>query len=161
MCSCFFLFFSWAWSGTGFGHFLFPTPRPQCRGCLGSRATHSWHIARFQSCRLGFGVVLDIFRVVFVLVSRLTCRFSMQLPRPSPVAGDMEMVFVDDFLLPLKAGSSFHISIRTLPASLPCRSEVWERVSRSRIFYLCPSSWDWGFHECRIILHIIRVIRVG
>ena len=31
----------------------------------------------------------------------------MHLPRPPPAVGDMAMVFVDDFFLPLKAGSSF------------------------------------------------------
>ena len=46
----------------------------------------------------------------------------------------MAMAFVDDLFRPLKARSSFHFFVRTLPASLPCRSGVWEWVLRSRIF---------------------------
>ena len=82
-----------------------------------------------------------------------TFRFPMHLPRPPPVAGDMMMVFVDDFFLPLKAGSSFHFVERTLPASLPCRSEVWEWVLRSRMIDSCSSLWNRGFHKFPIILH--------
>ena len=76
-------------------------------------------------------VALGVFRVIFLL--GFSIHFSLfhasSSPRPPhPVAGDMAMLFVDDLFLPLKAWSSFHITLRTLPASLPCRSEVWEWV---------------------------------
>ena len=37
---------------------------------------------------------------------------------------------------------------------------LWEWVLRSRIFDSCSSSWNRGFHEFPIIMHV-RLIRVG
>ena len=132
--------------GVGICAFCPAHPRLSVGAGLGNRATHLWPRTRFQSCGLGFGGSW-----------RLPCYFSFRfwyslfafpyifLAFP-PVAGGMTMAFVDDFFLPLKARSSFHFFLRTLPASLPCRSEVWERVLRSRIFDSCSNLWNRGFH---------------
>ena len=65
VCLCFFL----GLAGHCFTSILSCLPPPLSVGAgLGNRVTHLWHRARFQSCRLGFGVVLSIFRVIFLLV---------------------------------------------------------------------------------------------
>ena len=106
-------------------------------------------------------MALGVSDVIFLLVFgihffALPCIF-LAFP---PVAGGMAMAFADDLSLPLEARSSFHSVSSTLPASLPCCSEVWEWVLRSCIFDACSSSWNRGFHELSIIMHI-RLIRVG
>ena len=60
--------------------------------------------------KAGFSVVLDIFRDIFLLVFDIHFSLFHASPSPSPpVAGDMAMIFVDNFFLPLKARSSFHL----------------------------------------------------
>ena len=91
----------------------------------------------------------------------LSFRVSVDTFSPYPRCGWHGDGFVGNLFLPLKARLAFlSLFLRTLPASLPCRSEVWEWVLRSRIFDSRSSSWSRGFHESPIILHI-RLIRVG
>ena len=132
----------------GFCVFCPAYPPAQCRGwSVGNRATHLWHRTRFQSYRLGFRWFLTCPALFFFSFLIFTFHFSMHLPRLlPPVAGDMAMAFIDDFFLPLQARSSFHFfCLRTLQASLSCRSQVWEWVLRSRIFDSCAS---YGIGVC-------------
>ena len=85
-------------------------------------------------------MVLGVFRVFFCSVFVFTFRLLRNFLAFPSVAGGVAMAFVDDLFLPPKARSSF-IFLRTLPASLPCRSEVWDWLLRSRIFDSCSSSW--------------------
>ena len=126
-----FVFLSWAWLGMGFAYAVLPTPPLSVGAGLGNnRATHLWHRTRFPSCRLGFLCsschLPSYFFFCFFFV--FTFQFSLHLPPPlPPVAGDMAMILrLTIPSCPFKATSSFNCFLRTLPDSLPCRSDVWE-----------------------------------
>ena len=74
----------------------------------------------------------------------------------------MTMAFVDDLLLSLPARAYvIYLFLAYLAGfvTLPFRGVgVW--VSRSRTFDSCSGSWNGGFREFPIILHV-RFIRVG
>ena len=132
---CLLVCLSWAWLGMVFAYSVLPTPPLSVGAGLGNRATHLWHRTRFPSSRLGFRCLLTS-SVIFFFSSFFYVPFSLSLhlPRPPPSRVTWRWFFVDDFFLPLKATLTFILVLRTLPASLLCRSEVWEWVLGSRIF---------------------------
>ena len=79
-------------------------------------------------------MALDILRVIFLLFFYIYIHVSLfpaSSSPPPPVAGDIwRWLSVDDLFLAFKATFFFRFYfLLFLPASLPCRSEVWE--------------WDW------------------
>ena len=121
--------FFFGWVGDGFRVFCPAYPPLSVGAGLGNPATHLWHRTRFRSCELGLGSSSRVpcyfsFRptdppparelgAIWItlttpageqdrLVSCVnTFAFPSALSRPTHVAGDMAMAFVDDLFLPL------------------------------------------------------------
>ena len=110
LAGVFLVSFSWVWSGMVFVYFVLPTPPRSVPGLvwvIGPLICGTGHVPTVVGWV--FGVVLDFLRVIFLLVFDIHFSLFHISPSPSsPVAGDMAMVFLDDFFPPLKAGSSFN-----------------------------------------------------
>ena len=132
------------------------TPSHLAPGCgLGNRATQLWHSSVGIPCSflflpvdtppLGFGGDLGISAAPTVAQDRVTSCFiffgGITSPRP-PSIRSWRYFGVPLFRPHILAPPPFRFSWRSLSASYPRRSEVWEWVLKSGIFDSCSSSWN-------------------
>ena len=141
----FLVLFSWAGLGMVFAYFVLPTPPAQCRGWSGKSAHSFVAHSHFSGVAGWVQEVLGVFLVVLLLVlptpiweqlgcdqgninntywatrpSRLLCYHfffpkTQTLSRPTHVAGDMAMAFVEDSFLPLKTKGYVSSFLADLP----------------------------------------------
>ena len=118
-----------------FAYFVLHTPLLSVGAGLGDRATHLWHRTRFQSCGLGSGGSwrLPCF-FLFVFGTRFSLLHASFSPSP-PL-----WVAWQWLSLTIHSCSQHWVllsfCLRTLPASLPFRSEVWEWVGAASLTHV-------------------------